>query len=119
VKKMAAMAEPYYIDVAPHNPSGPIANAATLQLAGCINNFRILEIMLNDVCWRKELTDEEVAFQSGNILIPDKPGLGLDINEENCLKYPFKPIQLRHYKGTLTDVRPKGSQTEYYFKNFG
>ena len=45
LKKIAAMAETYYIPFAPHNPSGPVANAATLQLAACCPNFSILEIM--------------------------------------------------------------------------
>lgn len=116
VKKMAAMAETYYVNVAPHNPSGPVANAATLNLAGCIRNFRILEIMLTDVSWRKELTNEHVVFNNGCIQIPNGPGLGLELNEEACMRYPFQPINLRHYNNTLTDVRPADSCT--YFENF-
>jgi len=115
MKKMAAMAENNYLCFAPHNPSGPVANAATLQLAANLNNFFILEIMLTDVAWRPELTNEEVVFDNGNILIPQKPGLGIDINEEACLAHPYKPIQLRHYKGTLTDIRPAGGSI-FYFK---
>ena len=65
VKKMAAIAETYYVALAPHNPSGPVANAATLQIAGSTPGFRILEICLTDVSWRKELTDEKVVFQNG------------------------------------------------------
>jgi len=114
IKKMAAMAETHYISVAPHNPSGPVANAATLQLAGNISNFCILEIMLTDVTWRKELTTEKVVFDNGDIVIPDKPGLGLDLDEIACSSHPFQPIDLRHYKGTLTNIRPSGS-TSFYF----
>ena len=115
IRKMAAMAEPYYVAIAPHNPSGPVANAATLHLAASLNGFRILEICMTDVSWRKELTNERVVFDKGNILIPEGIGLGLELNEENCLKYPFQPIDLRHYKGTLTNVRPVG-QTSTYFE---
>lgn len=115
VKKMASMAETYYVSMAPHNPSGPIANAAALQLAGNLNNFQILEIMLTDVNWRKDLTNEEVVYKNGCIKIPRKSGLGIEINEEECLKYPYEPITLRHYKGTLTDIRP-AEKTGYYFK---
>jgi len=115
IRKMAAMAEPYYIALAPHNPSGPVANAATLHLAASLPGFRILEICLTDVSWRKELTNERVVVEHGNILIPEGIGLGLELNEENCLKYPFQPIDLRHYKGTLTNVRPAG-QTGTYFE---
>lgn len=64
--------------------------------------------------WRKELTNERVVFDKGNILIPTGVGLGLEINEENCLKYPFQPIDLRHYKGTLTNIRPADHTSTYF-----
>lgn len=115
MKKMAAMVESHYLCFAPHNPSGPVANAAAMQLAANLNNFFILEIMITDVAWRPELTDEEVVFCEGSIKIPQKPGLGININEEACLAHPYQPIQIRHYKGTLTDIRPAGSETIYYF----
>lgn len=114
IKKMAAIAETYYVALAPHNPSGPVANAASLNLAAALPGFRILEIMLTDVSWRSELTNEKVVFENGNILIPDGPGLGLELNEENCLKYPFQPIDLRHYKGTLTNIRPADKTSTYF-----
>jgi len=106
-KKIAAMAEMHYIPFAPHNPSGPVANAATLQLAACVPNFCILEIMSTDVPWRKEITNESLQYEDGCILIPDKPGIGLELNEENCLKYPYEPRDLRHYTGALTNIRPQ------------
>lgn len=114
VMKMAAMAEPHYVAIAPHNPSGPVANACALHLAAAIPGFRILEICLTDVNWRKELTNERVVFDKGNILIPEGVGLGLELNEENCLKYPFQPVDLRHYKGTLTNVRPENQSATYF-----
>ena len=114
VKKMAALCEAHYVALAPHNPSGPVANAATLHIAASTPGFRILEICLTDVSWRKELTNERVVFDKGNILIPTGVGLGLEINEENCLKYPFQPIDLRHYKGTLTNVRPAEHTSTYF-----
>ena len=118
VKKMAAMAEPYYVSVAPHNPSGPVANAACLQLAGATINYAILEIMLTDVSWRRELTDEMVEFRAGKIHVPNRPGLGVELREEACRSHPFQPVYLRHYNGVLTDIRPEGKHTAYYFQNF-
>ena len=118
VRKMAAMAEPYYVGVAPHNPSGPVANAACLHLAGCLTNYSILEIMVTDVAWRKKLTDEAVIFCQGAIKIPNREGLGVEIQEEVCQQHPYQPISLRHYRGTLTDIRPEGSHTCAYFRNF-
>lgn len=113
LKKIAAEAECRYIPFAPHNPSGPVANAATLQLAANTPNFCILEIMYSDVEWRKDITNESLEYKDGYITIPDKPGLGIEINEEKCLKHPYKPHTLRHYDGTLTDIRP--AKTEFYF----
>jgi galactonate dehydratase len=115
VKKIAAMAEAYHLQICPHNPSGPIANAATLQLAACIPNFYLLETMSNDVPWRSEISTEDVRFKDGEMMITDKPGLGIDINEEEIRKYPYEPKDLRHYKGTLTDIRPENSKS--YFQN--
>ena len=113
LKKIAAEAESRYIPFAPHNPSGPVANAATLQLAATCPNFCILEIMYSDVEWRKDVVNEELEYKDGYITIPDKPGLGIEINEEECLKHPYQPHTLRHYTGALTDIRP--AKSEFYF----
>ena len=113
LKKIAAEAETRYIPFAPHNPSGPIANAATLQLAATCPNFCILEIMYQDVDWRKDVTNENLRYEDGYMYIPDAPGLGIEIDEEACLQHPYKVHTLRHYTGALTDIRPPKS--EFYF----
>lgn len=113
LKKIAAEAETRYIPFAPHNPSGPVANAATLQLAAACPNFCILEIMYSDVDWRKDVTNESLEYKDGYITIPDRPGLGIEINEEECLKHPYQPHTLRHYTGQLTNIRP--AKSEFYF----
>ena len=113
LKKIAAEAECRYLPFAPHNPSGPVANAATLQLAANCPNFCILEIMYSDVAWRKEVTNEALRYEDGFMFISDKPGLGIEINEEECLKHPYQPHTLRHYTGALTDIRP--AKSEFYF----
>lgn len=113
LKKIAAVADTYYIPFAPHNPSGPVANAATLQLAACTPNFSILEIMYSDVPWRADVTNEALTYQDGYLDIPDKPGLGIEIDEEACLAHPYKPHTLRHYTGALTDIRPP--ESKFYF----
>ena len=113
LKKIAAEAECRYIPFAPHNPSGPVANAATLQLAASCPNFCILEIMYSDVEYRKDITTECLKYKNGFMKIPDRPGLGIEINEEECLRHPYQPHVLRHYTGALTDIRPP--KTEFYF----
>lgn len=113
LKKIASLAESHYIPICPHNPSGPIANAATLQLAACIPNFYLLETMSNDIAYRNEISNEQVIFKDGEMWIGDAPGLGIDINEEAIQKYPYEPRNLRHYQGNLTDIRPS-DQTQYF-----
>ncbi|WP_020619628.1 galactonate dehydratase [Paenibacillus daejeonensis] len=112
-RKIAAMAEAYHLPFAPHNPSGPVANAATLQLAACTPNFHILEIMATDVPWRGELTDERLLFSGGLMHIPDAPGLGIELDEDAALRFPYAAHDLRHYNGELTAIRPP--QSKPYF----
>ena len=104
-RKIAAMAEAYHIPFCPHNPSGPISNAASLQLAACVPNFFMLETMFSDVPYRSDVAKENVSLKDGFMAIPTVPGLGVDIVEEEIAKHPYIPRNLRHYVGTLTDIR--------------
>jgi galactonate dehydratase len=113
-RKIAAMAECHHIPVCPHNPQGPIANAATLQIAACTPNFYLLETMSTDIPYRRELTTERIVFEQGFMKIGNAPGLGIDILTENCKKYPYQPHDLRHYTGKLTEIRP--ANAEDYFQ---
>jgi len=114
-KKIAAMAEAQHIPVSFHNPSGPVSNAAILQLAATVPNFLIHEMMITDGSFREKISDEHVVFDDGYILIHDKPGLGIEINEDEVKKRPYKPRNLRHYTGKLTDIRDK-NDTVFYIK---
>jgi galactonate dehydratase len=107
MRKIAAVAESHHIPFCPHNPSGPVANAATLQLAASQPGFYLLETMASDVPYRREICDEAVTLRDGYMHIGDRPGIGVDIDEAAIAKYPYQPISLRHYKGTLTEIRPK------------
>lgn len=113
LKKIAAMAEARHVALCPHNPSGPVANAATLQVAACTPNFFIHETMAVDVPWRREICDEQVRFERGRMFISDAPGLGIDLNEDAIARYPYEPRDLRHYNGTLTAIRPPDA-TSYF-----
>lgn len=106
LKKIAAQAEASHIAVCPHNPSGPVANAACLQLAACVPNFSVLETMASDVPWRAGISDEKLDFNDGCMRIPEAPGLGIELNENAIAKHPYETKLLRHYSGNLTDIRP-------------
>jgi len=89
-KKIAAMAEAYYMGVAPHNPLGPVANAGALHFALSTPNFLIQEDMLTDVPWRWEVVRHALETRDGYWLKSEQPGLGVEINEEEARKHPFQ-----------------------------
>jgi galactonate dehydratase len=106
-KRIAWLAHLAFKPVAPHNPMGPVGNAMTLHLAASIPNFAMLETMATDIPWRAEIVpDEDLTLTDGWMGIPDRPGLGISIDEAACARHPYRPYDLRHYKGTLTDIRP-------------
>jgi galactonate dehydratase len=84
VKKMAAMAETYYVKIAPHNPLGPISLAANIQLAACTPNFLIAEHFGMKELWDigEGYLKEPFAIVDGYIPIPRGPGLGIEIDED-------------------------------------
>lgn len=79
---IAAMAEAADgISVAPHNPSGPVATAASVQVCASIPNFSILEYAHGEVPWRADLLSPAERFVDGYIHVPDAPGLGHSLNK--------------------------------------
>jgi galactonate dehydratase len=96
-RKIAAMAEAHQIAVAPHNPNGPIATAATIHFAAATPNWIIQEAITSDVPWRNDVVINPVEVVDGYVAVPDRPGLGIDINEAEAAKYPFKPEVMQRY----------------------
>jgi galactonate dehydratase len=89
-RKIAAMAEVYTMGVAPHNPLGPVANAAALHFDLCTPNFLIQEDMLTDVPWRWEVVRHSLKTENGYWLPTDAPGLGIEVDESAAAKHPFQ-----------------------------
>ncbi len=81
-RRIATIAELHSVVVSPHNPSGPVATAASVQLCAGMANFEILEYQLNEVPWRGDLLDPPEQFLRGTIAVPDGPGLGIELNEQ-------------------------------------
>ena len=88
LKKIAAMAEAYYISVQPHNSNGPIGTIASLHVDASIPNFIIQEFFYPYLDHYNEILTEPIEYADGYLKIPDRPGLGTDINEEAILKRP-------------------------------
>jgi L-alanine-DL-glutamate epimerase-like enolase superfamily enzyme len=87
-KKIAGMAEPKYIQIAPHCWGGPIILAAAIQLDAVIPNFLIQEnINKGTEGWFGEITQERFIWEDGYFTVPDRPGLGINLNEEALQRY--------------------------------
>ncbi|MCF3934041.1 galactonate dehydratase [Acuticoccus sp. M5D2P5] len=108
-RAIAAMAHARFIPVAPHNPLGPVANAMTLSFAATVPNITWLETSVRDVPWRGVVTNEKVTIENGHMVIPDRPGLGIDIDEEACAAHPYRHYTNNHYDGRVTQVRSASS----------
>ena len=80
-RRIAAIADLYDIAVSPHNPSGPVATAASVQLCAAMSNFDILEHQWGKVAWRGDLLEPPERFENGRIRVPDAPGFGVELNE--------------------------------------
>ncbi len=107
-KKIAAMAEAYYVGVAPHNPLGPVANAAALHFALSTPNFLIQEDMLGDVPWRWDVVQSSLVTENGYWLPSTAPGLGIEVNESAAARHPFKQevihaLNARAHDGAILD----------------
>lgn len=100
-KRIAHLAHHHMIPVAPHNPVGPVMNAMTLHASVAIPNFSIFETVSVDVPWRKELVRETLEFEDGYILAPTAPGLGVEINEEACKRYPYVDHDVPLFDGSM------------------
>lgn len=90
-KKIAAEAEARGIYLIPHNPLGPVSTAACLQLDACIPNFEVQEYpMSNGVCRLDKEMKTPFQMENGYILLPEKPGLGIELTDEIDKKFPFQ-----------------------------
>jgi galactonate dehydratase len=88
-RKVAAMAQASYITVAPHNPNGPLATAASAHLAACIPNFLILERrgQAEDVGRAEEVSFPPLVMRDGKLSLPEGPGWGVELEREILKKY--------------------------------
>ena len=101
LKEIAAMAEPNYVAVAPHNfNSTTMGLAATIQVSACIPNFLITEYFIYFEKTGQAVSVNPFKVEDGYIKLPTSPGLGLELKEEELLKLPYQqssPRSLRHY----------------------
>ncbi len=80
-KKIAELAETYYVTLAPHNIGSPVATMAGVHVGAATANFLALEFHARDVPWWEDLiVREEPLIRDGRIRVPDTPGLGIELD---------------------------------------
>jgi galactonate dehydratase len=79
--RIAAMAADAGVMVAPHNPSGPVSTAASVQVCAGMKNVNYLELQYGEVDWRSGVLSPPERFTNGRIQVPDRPGFGIELNE--------------------------------------
>jgi galactonate dehydratase len=101
-KRIAAAAEQAFMGVAPHNPNGPVAGAAALHFDVSTPNFVIQEEMSGAVPWYDDVVTTPMRRTGSYWAVPDQPGLGVEINEKEAAKHPFKQ-EVIHTEGAVLD----------------
>ena len=99
-RKIAAMAEIAAVGIAPHNPLGPLATVAAWHFDIATPNFVIQEEMSGAVPWFGEVLQGLPQLTAGYWTIPEKPGLGIEIDEAVAARHPFEP-EVQHARAAV------------------
>ncbi|MHB1294102.1 MAG: galactonate dehydratase [Anaerolineae bacterium] len=106
-KKIAALAEAHHVQVVPHNPLSPVSTAACVQLAACIPNFALQEYPLGEgEPPKSEIVSSPLQLADGFLIVPDAPGLGIELAPDAAQRYPYRPREVvtrLHVDGSVID----------------
>src|SRR6266567_1655590 len=108
MKKIATIAEAYRIELAPHNPQSDVSTMASLHVDFSTPNFVIQEITHrgNEQYWKDLFQGGGPRYEKGYALPPDRPGLGVNLDEKVAAQRPYQPHtrqQLRFPDGGIAD----------------
>lgn len=93
-KKIAAMAETYYAQMAPHLYCGPVEALANIQLGACIPNFLVLESIERFDGFHAKLLKTPIRWEGGYVIPSSEPGLGSELDEEVARAHPYDGDEL-------------------------
>lgn len=102
-RKVAALAEVAMAGIAPHNPNGPLAGIAALHFAVSTPNFVIQEAMPGSVPWYHDVVHQPVQMQDGWWPVPQLPGFGVEVDEKEAARHPFKQEVMHTGNAVLED----------------
>ncbi|MGH7092473.1 MAG: mandelate racemase/muconate lactonizing enzyme family protein [Stellaceae bacterium] len=88
--KIAAMADSFEVNVAPHNFNGHLGSLISAHFCAVVPNFKVMEIDIDDVTWKDDIVTVPPVIDSGDLLLPTGPGWGAEVNEEFVRAHPPK-----------------------------
>jgi len=88
-KKIGDLAEVFELNISPHNYYSHLMSFISASLCAVLPNVRIMEIDIDDVPWKDELTTATPEFVDGHMIVPTGPGWGTDLNEEALRARPW------------------------------
>jgi len=97
-KKIAGWCETHYIKLAVHNPLGPVATAACLQLNLACPNFGVQEQPRQPGTTLTDVVPVQPEWEAGYLLPPTRPGLGIEFDRQAAKKHPFQMTELPHLR---------------------
>jgi galactonate dehydratase len=93
-KKIAAIAEVFTAQVAPHLYAGPVEWAANIQLGASIPNLLMVETIETGGAFHLKLIKNSIRWEEGYVIVPDAPGLGIEFDEDLARAHPYKGDRL-------------------------
>ena len=82
-KRIADLADAYYVPIAPHNVSSPLGMMAACQVMASVPNFLLLEFHGRDIPWWQDLCDGDTPYiRNGWMQVSERPGIGVELNEK-------------------------------------
>jgi galactonate dehydratase len=93
MQKISAATAVHGLGFAPHNPSGPVCNMATIHACATAANFLILEYQLAESpLYSDVVKGVEPALVDGSFVVPDRPGIGIELDDDVIQAHPYRPL---------------------------
>jgi len=90
-KKIAALAEAAFVGIFPHLMGSPVNTSAFVQFDASIPNFVLHENNNIDDHPLNEVIDHALVLEQGYLIVPDRPGIGVEVREEELDRFPYEP----------------------------
>jgi galactonate dehydratase len=104
LRAIAQMAEPSFVTVSPHNyNSTTVGLAATLHVSAAIPNFLITEYFVNFEAKGREIASPAFEVRGGYIAVPQRPGLGIELDEQALARFPGRQFPPRSLSTPATE----------------